>query len=110
MLGSRYLLEMSSGLAKDTLTFNANKVSFTIATTDTELGGLNFLSFSSWFKTLSTCLSGLIVFAESNNQTRVRAWASGLEKDVKAFVSSSKDCKRVCANFESVLVQILVIT
>ena len=80
-----------------------------IATTDIELGGLNFLSFSSWFKTLS-CLSGLIAFAEFNNKTRARAWVSRLEKDVKAFVSSSKDCKRVCANFERVIMQILVIT
>ena len=108
MSASRYLPEYPPGLGKQIMIMKANKTSFTMANTGTNLEGWNFFSFSNYYSTLSTKLKQFIAASETLDELRLRWKASMSKEDAKIFMAARDDLKRVCADIERAFMVIFV--
>ena len=107
MLVSCYTDDLCSGVTKQVMTFTGNKTSVTIDNTASNLSGFNFLSVFSYYETLATKTKLFIAAAETADKTGLRWKASSSNLDKKDFVQSRNDLKRICANNERLVLQII---
>ena len=107
MLNSRYATELVSGTAKQIMTCKANKVSFSMANSSTDVSGYNFFSVYPWYSTIATKFKELIAATDKLDETAHQWKAFGSEEDAKAFVTARDDLKRICADTERLFMVIV---
>ena len=97
---NRYIADMLPELVSKMLIFDYNQVSYTAATTSTNLGGVSFLDFTPNPSKFKQALKDYIAATESADVAQARYRASRTHTDERAFCSTITALKRALSDFE----------